>query len=46
MNYKLIEYIIGWILKFEALFLLLPMLVGMIYGEHHISSIYLIIALI
>jgi len=46
MNYKLISYIIGWILKFEALFLLLPMLVGIIYKEHNIAVIYLITALI
>ncbi len=46
MNHRLINYIIGWILKFEALFLLLPMLVGMVYREYHIASIYLVTALI
>ncbi len=46
MNYRLISYIIGWILKFEALFLLLPMLVGMIYKEHHEASIYLVTAFV
>ena len=33
MNYRMITYILGWILLFEAAFLLLPLLVGVIYGE-------------
>ena len=45
MNYKLISFIIGWILKFEALFLLLPVLVGMFYKEYHIASIYILVAI-
>ncbi len=44
MNYKLISYIIGWILKFEALFLLLPSLTGFIYRERKDAIIYLAVA--
>ena len=33
MNYSIISYIIGWILNFEALFMLLPCIVAMIYKE-------------
>lgn len=33
MNYHIIGYILGWILQFEALFLLLPCGVAIIYGE-------------
>lgn len=33
MNYSIIFYIIGWVLKFEAGFLLLPVITGLIYRE-------------
>ena len=33
MNYSIISYIIGWILNFEALFMLLPCIVAVIYKE-------------
>lgn len=33
MNYSIIRYILGWILRFESFFLLLPALVGFIYQE-------------
>ena len=33
MNYSVIRYIIGWVIKLEGLFLLLPSLVGLIYLE-------------
>lgn len=33
MNFQIVRYIMGWILKFEAGFLLLPLVVGIIYGE-------------
>lgn len=46
MNYRMISYIIGWILKFESLFLVIPMLVGMIYKEHDIASVYLVVSLL
>ena len=40
MNHKLIFYIIGWILKFEAIFLLLPSLTGILYGEYREALVY------
>ena len=33
MNYSMISYIVGWILNFEGLFMLLPCLTAVIYGE-------------
>ncbi len=33
MNINMVLYIIGWILEFEAAFMLLPGIVGLIYGE-------------
>ncbi len=46
MNRKTIFYIIGWILKFEFVFLLLPALTGLIYQELFDSLIYVCIALV
>ena len=37
MNFAIVRFIIGWVLEFEAAFLLLPTLVGIIYGEIRIS---------
>ena len=42
MNFAILSFIIGFILQFEALFLLLPWIVGMIYGEYHVALIYLV----
>ena len=33
MNYKMIRYTLGWLLLFEAAFLLVPLLTGIIYRE-------------
>lgn len=33
MNYKSVGYILGWILRVEGVFLFLPFLVALIYGE-------------
>ena len=33
MNIKSITYILGWILKIEALFMLLPIATAVVYGE-------------
>ena len=33
MNYRMIKYVLGWILLFEAVFLLLPSIVAAIYAE-------------
>ena len=38
MNYGMIFYILGMASGFEALFLLLPILVSLIYGESVLSS--------
>ncbi|MBR6381248.1 MAG: TrkH family potassium uptake protein [Lachnospiraceae bacterium] len=46
MNYFMVFYIIGWILEFEAAFLLLPALVGCFYGEFRQSLCFLLSALI
>lgn len=46
MNYRLVLFIIGWILKFEAAFLLLPPLTGVFYQEYRQASIYVLVAAI
>ena len=33
MNYQILIYVLGWVLKFQAVFLLLPSLVALIYQE-------------
>ncbi|MDE6501980.1 MAG: TrkH family potassium uptake protein [Ruminococcus sp.] len=38
MNYRMILYIMGQILKGVGLFMLLPIIVGLIYGEEHVVS--------
>lgn len=38
MNYRMILYIMGQILKGVGLFMLLPIIVGLIYGEEHVIS--------
>lgn len=43
MNYGVIIYILGWMLKCEAGFLLCPFIVGIVYGERQAWS-YLIVA--
>jgi trk system potassium uptake protein TrkH len=45
MNYSMIFYIMGHLLKFEALFLLLPMLAGFAYNEID-ASIYMLLAFV
>ena len=45
MNYRMITYILGWILLFEAGFLLVPSLTALIYGEAAIKSFLLSIAI-
>ena len=41
MNYKSISYILGWIMRVEGVFLFLPMIVALIYGED-IWTVYLL----
>ena len=38
MNYKLIKYIIGWLLIFESVFMALPALVALVYREEALFS--------
>lgn len=45
MNFKAVTYILGWILNIEGALLLLPFLVGIIYGESQAYS-FLIMAVI
>ena len=44
MNFSIVRFILGWILKFESVFLLLPAIVGLFYGEQRASGSYLISA--
>ena len=46
MNFGIVRFIIGWMLEFEAAFLLLPTLVGIIYGEVRTSLIFLATSII
>ncbi|MBQ8827386.1 MAG: TrkH family potassium uptake protein [Oscillospiraceae bacterium] len=38
MNFKMIWYILGWIMIFSALFMLLPMITALVYGETELFS--------
>ena len=42
MNYKMIRYTLGWILVFESIFLLLPSVTALIYGERYTLLAFLI----
>lgn len=46
MNFGIVFYIISWILRFEAAFLLLPCIVGLCYGEFRASLSFLGTALL
>ena len=46
MNYRLVLYICGCILKFESAFLLLPAITGIFYQEFRESMIYVCISLL
>ena len=43
MNYSMVFYILGHILKFESAFLILPVIVGLLYGEDDVTA-YLFVA--
>lgn len=38
MNFKMIWYILGWIMIFSALFMLVPMITALVYGETELFS--------
>lgn len=46
MNYKVLHYIVGCILKFEGLFMLLPAIVGLFYGEYRQSLCFVATAVL
>jgi trk system potassium uptake protein TrkH len=46
MNFSVVVYIIGWILEFEAAFLTLPALIGIIYGEYESMLAFIAAALL
>ncbi len=33
MNYKMVSYVLGWIMIFEALFMVVPIITAIVYGE-------------
>ncbi len=43
MNFSMILYILGWVLEFEAGFMLLPCIVATVYGEEQ-GIVYLMVA--
>ena len=45
MNYSMIIFILGHLLRYEAVFLLLPTVTGFIYGEHEAVA-YLCVAMV
>ena len=45
MNYRIITYVIGWVLNLEAICMTLPAVTGLIYGEKTWTS-FLITGLI
>ena len=40
MNFAVVRFIIGWVLEFEAAFLLLPSIVGIFYSEYTVSRAF------
>lgn len=46
MNYSMVLYILGFLLKFESAFLLLPSIVGLIYREDTAALSYVLIAVL
>lgn len=38
MNYRIITYIVGWVFNLQAIFMVLPILTAMIYGEKDIFA--------
>ena len=45
MNYGIILYMLGWILKIEGIFMALPIATAVIYGEMEEGLCYLGVAL-
>ncbi len=45
MNFSMIIYLLGWILNFEALFLVIPTITAIIYGESEVISFLITIGI-
>ncbi|MBQ5333135.1 MAG: TrkH family potassium uptake protein [Oscillospiraceae bacterium] len=45
MNFRMIIYILGWILVFETLFLLIPLITAIVFGEGCVTAVLLTIAI-
>lgn len=45
MNYRMIAYIIGWVLNLEAVFMIPACITAVIYGEHELFSLLLTMGL-
>lgn len=41
MNYRMIRYILGWIMIFSAIFMLVPMVTAVVYGENEIMYFFI-----
>ncbi len=42
MNYRMVAYLLGWVLKIEAALLLLPISCGIVYGEQKMLGVFAI----
>ena len=40
MNYRIIAYIVGWVFKLQAIFMILPVLTAVVYGEKDIFAFF------
>lgn len=40
MNYRIIAYIVGWVFNLQAIFMILPVLTAVIYGEKDILAFF------
>ena len=40
MNYRIIVYIVGWVFNLQAIFMVLPVLTAMVYGENDIFAFF------
>lgn len=40
MNYRIIVYIVGWVFNLQAIFMVLPVLTAMVYGEKDIFAFF------
>lgn len=40
MNYRIITYIVGWVFNLQAIFMVLPILTAVIYGEKDIFAFF------